>query len=277
MADNEQFKYDPEEEAKAKKTRLPFALCNAYGIHVQDWWQPRHAWAALQDRGYIDDVSDEYADYYRELKKKKSEESRQRASIKRKQLSDKRHNPDAAYVHEDGKIAGAEMGTPMTFEEANSGHCNPYYGTEQIGYKTNCQTCVATYYARRMGYDVRALPNLDNKAVFELSHQTSLAYVDENGNHPKKVSIDRKDEIGQNLAAGEIGAVQWGWRGKRSGHIIIAEKIEDGSVRLYDPQVNRIYEDLPYGATRIEFTKLSGYAIDESFADKIMKKGGNRE
>lgn len=33
MADNEQFKYDPEaeEKQKAKKTRLPFALCSEQG------------------------------------------------------------------------------------------------------------------------------------------------------------------------------------------------------------------------------------------------------
>lgn len=65
MADEKEFRYDPEAEENSKKFRLPFALCKANGIAIQDWWTPRDAWAALERNGDVENVSDEYADYYR--------------------------------------------------------------------------------------------------------------------------------------------------------------------------------------------------------------------
>lgn len=35
--DDDDFKNDPEGESNAKKYRLPFALCKAKGIKIQDW------------------------------------------------------------------------------------------------------------------------------------------------------------------------------------------------------------------------------------------------
>ena len=51
MADEEEFKYDPEAGERVKKLRLPFALCKKYGITIQDWWTPRDAWNALRRGG----------------------------------------------------------------------------------------------------------------------------------------------------------------------------------------------------------------------------------
>ena len=65
----EEFKYDAEAEENTRKYRLPFALCKAQGIAIQDWWTPRDAWEALKRGGRVDDVSEEYAAYYRELKR----------------------------------------------------------------------------------------------------------------------------------------------------------------------------------------------------------------
>ena len=54
------FEYDPEAEQNTKKYRLPFALCKANGIPIQDWWRPSDAWEALSNAGYVIDVSEEY-------------------------------------------------------------------------------------------------------------------------------------------------------------------------------------------------------------------------
>ncbi len=176
----EEFKYDPEQEENTKKYRLPFALCKANGIVIQDWWRPRDAWEALKRGGHVDDVSEEYKEYYRKIKQQEAAENRIKNKARRKakeaQLKDPQHNPDINYKHLSNHIAGAERGAPMNFEQADSGKVNPFIkqtynpftGKGLIGYKTNCQTCVAVYVARRKGYDVRALPNLDNKNIYRL-------------------------------------------------------------------------------------------------------------
>ena len=64
------FKYDPEAEDKSKKYRLPFSLCKQNGIQIEDWWTPKDAWEALKHGGVVDDVSEEYKEYFRKLKKK---------------------------------------------------------------------------------------------------------------------------------------------------------------------------------------------------------------
>lgn len=285
--DDDDFKNDPEGGGN-KALRLPFALCKAKGIKIQDWWTPRDAWDALKNGGYVEDVDEEYSDYYDELrarrKKEKAESakrSRKRAKIKQAQLKNPEHNPDKSYVHEDGKIAGVAKGKPMTFEQADSGNVNPYYGKGYIGYATNCQTCVATFVARRQGYDVRALPNLNNKSIMKLSYNTSLAYVDKNGTHPKAIKKPkgaRKAKwLEQNVKNGDIYALQFAYSGKSYGHIVIAQRMDIGGknlLRIYDPQDDSIHDSPSvylYGTRDITLTNLTNCRIDEKFCDRIMK------
>lgn len=111
------FEYDPENEDKIRGTRLPFGLCKAHGIEIQEWWTPRDAWAALQNGGFVGDVSEEYKKYYLEQKRERDKIARknrkQRNERKKAQLADPNHNPDRNYVHRNGAIAGANKNTPM--------------------------------------------------------------------------------------------------------------------------------------------------------------------
>ena len=236
----DKFTYDPEadDEKNAKAARLPFALCKANGITIQDWWTPRNAWEALKNGGVVDDVSEEYKEYFREQKKayqkKRREELKPRNKVKQEQTKNPEHNPDVNYQHKQGFIAGQKKGSPMTFEEADNGHCNPYFSRnfnpftqkgDVIGYATNCQTCVATYIARRQGYDVRALPNLNNKEIMQLSYNTNLIYEqhgEENAKKRGEKKIDFLKRICKN--EGDICSVEWQWGNGRSGHIVVAEK-----------------------------------------------------
>lgn len=285
--EKDEFKYDPEDEKK-RVLRLPFALCKQAGITIQDWWTPRDAWNALRYRGVVDDPSEEMKDYFRELKKKASKESyenkKARNKAKKQQKKDPEHNPDPNYKHVKGAIAGVKRGKPMTFKEADSGHCNPFYKqawndyTEKgyIGYRANCQTCVAAFIARRQGYDVRALPNLDNENIYRLSLNTTLAYVDKNGNHPIEIPI-----VGRRLEArlqeGRTYSVAWDWRGKRYGHIVVAGK-KNGKIWVYDPQVNQKKEGqeairyMTSRAYRHRIADLTDVRMDEQFCDKIFKR-----
>lgn len=274
---NKDFKHDPEAEDNVKKYRLPFALCKSRGIETEDWWTPIDAWEALQEGGFIEDVSDEYKKYYRKLKKEKSKIYRERAKRKEQQLKEEEHNPDYEYKHQKGAIAGAKKEKPMTHEEADSGNVNPYYRTSKIGYRHNCQTCIATYFARLMGYNVRALPNLNNKNIFELSIDTALAFVDENGKHPEKIkqpSYTRTEPwlLGE-MEENETCSIQFTYVGRKCGHIITCRK-ENGKIKYYDPQTNNTYDNLSaYGAIEgVKIMHLQKYKLDEEFCDKIMKK-----
>lgn len=285
------FKYDPEagleqDNSRIKMLRLPFALCKEYGIAIQDWWRPHDAWVALENNGYVQDVDEEYKNYIRELKKKEAKQARELRKLHDKQVEAQEQNPehivDKDYQHKDGAIAGAVKGKPMTFDEADSGSVNPYiksqwvdgHYVEYIGYHHNCQTCVATYIARRKGYDVRALPNLNNKNIYDLSYNTSLAYVDKNGKHPEREVKPHgmKTSVWLRNKPNGIYSVEFSYTGKRSGHIITAEKTDNG-VMFYDPQIDKKMEDLrEYGSiSNIKLMNLTNVDLDESFCDKIMK------
>ena len=298
MAENNEFKYDPESGEDTKKLRLPFAMCKARGIAIQDWWTPRDAWEALRNGGYVSSVSEEYADYYRKLKRERQKEfdeahpervqkRKMRAETKKRQLADPAHNPDKNYQHQNGAISGAKMGKPMTFEQADSGSVNPYFGKkdektghEYIGYKTNCQTCVATYVARRKGYNVSALPNLNNQNVANLSFNTSLAFLTKEGKHPEHKPVSYGGDassIAMNMQPGAIYSLQFDYAGRSSGHIVIMEKDTQGKVMLYDPQINKKYEmgelkSYSKGKGNFKTMDLTNVRLDESFCDKIMKK-----
>lgn len=283
MADDN-FNYDPEAEEKSKGTRLPFGLCRANGIQIKEWWTPKDAWDALRKGGVVDDVSEAYAEYFKKKKRERDKErrkkNRERDKRKAAQLADPAHNPDKNYTHVEGAIAGAQKGTPMSFEEADGGKCNPKIG-KGIGYRHNCQTCVAVYYARRQGYDVRALPNLNNKNIFELSYNTSLAYVNEKGEHPHrrlKPYGTRTDRfLESQVKEGRIYTVEWAYGSSSNGHIITVERNAEGNLQLYDPQINEITTDVSRyfreaRARDVKLMDLTGYSLDESFCDKIMKK-----
>ncbi len=284
------FEYDPEKGGNAK-LRLPFALCKERGIPIQDWWTPRDAWDALKNGGYIDDVDEEYAKILRDDKRKKEKEWREdhpervrawqeRAKIKKAQLKDPNHNPDRNYAHVDGAIAGVKKGKPMTHEQADSGNVNPYYSSNQIGYRTNCQTCVATYAARLQGYDVRALPNLNNRDIYQLSYNPGLAFVDENGQHPKSQEMGRRDILGE-LPPNTLRAVKWQWGKRRSGHIVIMGNDGNGTY-MYDPQTNVYMNQTKQirkytgGANNFSYYDLSGCRMDETYCDKVMKGGSKK-
>lgn len=277
------FQYDPEAEDNSKKYRLPFALCKANGIQTEDWWTPKDAWEALKHGGIVDDVSEEYKEYYRQLKKETSKKSNERTKLKKNQLKDPAHNPENIENHVDGTIAGVKCGEPMTFEQADGGRVNPFFEDgcqgKLIGYRHNCQTCVAVYVARRKGYDVRALPNLNNKNIYSLSHNTTLAFVNQNGEHPTEKSKGHYqktlDFLNTEVSEDRVYSLCFQWKGRRDGHIVVAERM-GGKVVVYDPQTNKQYKDneitqLLSRTNNLRLADLTDYNLDEKFCDSIMK------
>ena len=185
--------------------------------------------------------------------------------------------------HVDGTIAGVKCGEPMTFEQADGGRVNPFFEDgcqgKLIGYRHNCQTCVAVYVARRKGYDVRALPNLNNKNIYSLSHNTTLAFVNQNGEHPteKPKGHYQKtlDFLNTEVSENRVYSLCFQWKGRRDGHIVVAERM-GGKVVVYDPQTNKQYKDneitqLLSRTNNLRLADLTDYSLDEKFCDSIMK------
>ena len=178
-------------------------------------------------------------------------------------------------------IAGIVKGKPMTFEEADNGNVNPGYNGGKNGYSRNCQTCVATYYARRLGYNVRALPfEQSNEGMAELAYSPELMYIDSNGDHPRYSSPNffesTTDFLSRSVKNGEICTIQYVRVGRNSGHIVIAEKDDNGTLKIYDPQNNTVFlgneiASMFRATYHIALLKLSGCDLNIALANKIME------
>lgn len=207
----------------------------------------------------------------------------------RKPKNKPNHNYDENYEHKDGYIAGAPKCETMTFEEADNGKVNPYYDIVK-GYENNCTICVATYLARRLGYNVRALPDSENnEEAVALSVDFNRAYLDEEGFSPesefdlneaqnKEVFLDNKIK-NNDIFSLRFNSVD---SSVKAGHIIIAEKDNNGNLILYDPQINKVIKkeeinnylsDKKY----FEYTNLTNCKMNEKICDKLMKGVDNNE
>ena len=113
--------------------------------------------------------------------------------------------------------------------------------------------------------------------MYLLSYNTSLAYVDHKGNHPTQQPIRNMKDLDNMVRGGKIYTVEFDLRGRSWGHIVTAERGDDGKVRLYDPQSNKMIKNQEISkylskTRNIKIMDLTGYSMDEKFCDKIMKK-----
>lgn len=142
------------------------------------------------------------------------------------------------------KLAGVEKGQPMSRDKADNNSPNPNYRKVK-GSTTNCQTCVVAYEARLRGYNVQALYNDGNPTIKQLSHKTSMAWIDpKTGKDPaynRDVNVKNASTcynwLDTHIKKGERYTLEWAWKGRdRSGHIVSIDRDDKGNIRLYDPQ-----------------------------------------
>ena len=145
-------------------------------------------------------------------------------------------------------IANVKRGKPMNEEQANKGNANPNFHLGRAsGYWNNCQTCVVAYELRRRGYDVSALPKINNPTMTNLSLNTSLAWIDPNtGKKPRyiesnKVTTPKRtyNWMKKEIELGGRYTIEFYWD-TTGGHIVHARKDNNGEVEMYDPQCGRI-------------------------------------
>ena len=216
--------------------------------------------------------------------------------------------------NETAQMLGIEKGTPMKFEEADNHRANESYNKGRIEawkeqttfamrknddnpYHINCQSCVVAHELRMRGLDVEAQPNYDRSGTkpTELSYDTNKIWIDpETGKKP--LCEWMTNQFTRNSAKAAASAVKWyeemtktpgrysltyRWKVKqwKGGHIIVAERLADGTLRVYDPQTGRIrtLEDicktLNWGTYRTcGIQRVDKMAINLDMIDGIVRK-----
>ncbi len=209
------------------------------------------------------------------------------------------------------KLLGIERGEPMTFEQANElrGNVeyvakviekdgkyvvNPEYNGSNRIYHINCQSCVVANEMRRRGWDVTAFGNTKGSVPERLSYHTELIWVDKNGQTPMSltaggvryfegVKINKTHKVMMSEfedLTKEQGRyhIHWMWKNKKSGHIITAERLKDGALRIYDPQNGKIIEDFNKYAkdfslkTGIKVLRVDNLDINKSLIKDVVYK-----
>lgn len=183
----------------------------------------------------------------------------------------------------------------MTFEEANELRGNIGYG-EGREFSVNCQSCVVANELRRRGYDVTALPNLkkEGNIPYELSGKTNWAWID-----PETMQTPEKKQAGGQYVSGldiksktltqlnkelneltkEAGRyhIDFMWKDGKGGHIITVDRLENGSIRIYDPQIGRLGDwkviskdiSLKYG---VNVLRVDNLLVNTDIIDRIVRK-----
>lgn len=174
------------------------------------------------------------------------------------------------------KSLGMHKAAAMNHDDANELKGNPNF-TLGGGYHINCQSCVVAYEMRRRGYDVEANQNTKRKGniPYELSYTTEKAWLDDNGNVPKKQRAGGRYVDGYKIKNKTFKVmmsefedmtstpgryhIDFGWKNRRSGHIITMERFKDGTMRIYDPQCGMVITDFKAYAKR--FSLVYGISI----------------
>jgi SPP1 gp7 family putative phage head morphogenesis protein len=137
------------------------------------------------------------------------------------------------------EIATLIKGKPMTKQQANGGKVNP------LGYKDNCQSCVACYEARLRGYDVIA-QNYNSDIAKELAHKPNIAFIDPKTNKPPefiKLNVKNANSCYKSLNTFVKENQRYGFAhyNDKGGHIIEVTKT-NGKLEFYDPQNGKTYD-----------------------------------
>ena len=103
------------------------------------------------------------------------------------------------------------------------------------------------------------------------------------GNHDFYARIRKDKWLEQNIKNGDVYALEFGYSGKNYGHVVIVQRmvVKSGKkdVRIYDPQNDRLYNNLRsyLAETRdLKLTNLTNCKIDENFCDRIMIRSNKK-
>jgi hypothetical protein len=194
-------------------------------------------------------------------------------------------------VHSVEDALNIKQGAPMTHKEANGHKSNPNFQPKiENEWSSNCQSCVVSYELRRRGSDVESNSRVDGSGSMtdKLARKTEMVWKTVDGNPVNKQNVKgtSDDEIneGINSLTKNIGRyhIDWIWKqqkitSKVYGHIIVAERFENGGFRLYDPQTGENIDwksivpfiDISKG---INILRVDNLIPDEALIKEIVHK-----
>jgi hypothetical protein len=176
------------------------------------------------------------------------------------------------------QATGATQGLPIdVFQSVKQ--TNPKYAPN-TPYSINCQRCVPTYELRRRGYDVEALPNLDNsysKKVKEVASVWQNPQIQKvtapKGTCSTTISVELEKQV-EAWGEGARAQVVVGWAKSARGHTFVVETV-NGKAVLIDPLNNtmRAVNDYIKKARQdfIYYWRIDNLAPDPEALPKITK------
>jgi hypothetical protein len=145
------------------------------------------------------------------------------------------------------KFLGIVQEKPMTFEKADGLRANPSYKTGRKEYRVNCQSCVVANELRRRGLDIKAAPYTGQGLQKTLARgEASAAWRTADGAVPKETETGKIPLLKSKRTVLEEATPDIGryfvtvFMSKTKGHIFTAERLADGTLRLYDPQSGEV-------------------------------------
>lgn len=172
---------------------------------------------------------------------------------------------------------GVRQGAPMSFDEANEMRGNPNY-KKSVKYRVNCQCSVLANELRRRGYDVEAFGNTKEDWFMPsvLAKKPEIAFIDATGKPPSVVGVKVNGDLMTSLR-GEMkdtGRYHIRFRFQNDGgHVITAERLADGSLRIYDPQSGKIIKDFSEYTTAVKHNSFEYYRVDDLRINPDVAKG----
>lgn len=193
-----------------------------------------------------------------------------------------------------------KQGKEMTFNEANELRGNENYidGTNTPRkYTVNCQSCVVANELRRRGFDVTAQGNTEKAGSIPdtLSRHTELAWIGKDNKTPNARraggnyydSYNKLKSKSYTMMMNEFNDItkksgryhiSWLWKKSKFGHIITAERLPNGGLRVYDPQNGKIIQDFKTYAKRFSLAYgIKVLRIDELRFNTSIINGVVRE
>ena len=199
------------------------------------------------------------------------------SAVQSKPSPSKEPSPMEKNHSELAKALGIEQGESMTFEEANEMRGNPNY-KRGVKYRVNCQCSVLANEMRRRGFDVEAYGNTKQDWYMPsvLAKRPEIAFLDANGNPPATIGIKYNGDLMSSLQGEmkEQGRYHLRFRFQNDGgHIITAERLADGSLRIYDPQNGKIIKNFSEYTTGVKNNSFEYYRVDNLQINAGVAKG----
>lgn len=167
---------------------------------------------------------------------------------------------------------GIKKHNPMTFLEANEGRGNISWG-KGFEYSENCQIAVAVHEARLRGLNVTALGY--DRSLTSVSYKLGERFQDI-WEHPKThktptPSVLRESSFDTMLRKLETstkaaGRYHIGINMKTGGHVITAERLSNGQLIFYDPQIGTFLKFEEYATRDVEYLEILK-------VDKLLLRG----